>query len=358
MATEKTEKQEILIAEKYPQMDLFLCDISDAIPKDIMQEMEHPFYSLSKKPEMKPRRYENGDNWIEIAPSYRGMATIYDKDILIYCISQIMAKMNAGEPVSKRVRIHSYDLLQFTNRGTSGRDYMALEVAIERLRGTQIKTNVRIGDEIITDIFGLIDGGTIQRKHGLDGRLLWCDVVISEFVFKALQAKQTLTLHRDYFRLRKPIERRVYEMARKHCGSQKSIKMSLSLLHHKSGSQSSLKLFKQHFKKIVKTDHLPDYHVELDEKDMVTFSQKAESKIGTTRKKKPTLQEGKRYTESDIQRTIDNKCDKYTRALASQKNLDFYDLKEQFADWINSKGVAPANMSAAFIKFVQQKKGY
>ncbi|MCA9184408.1 MAG: replication initiator protein A [Pirellulaceae bacterium] len=27
-----------------------------------------------------------------------------------------------------------------------------------------------------------------------------------------------LTLHRDYFRLRKPLERRVYEIARKHCG--------------------------------------------------------------------------------------------------------------------------------------------
>jgi hypothetical protein len=34
------------------------------------------------------------------------------------------------------------------------------------------------------------------------------------------QGKEVLTLHRDYFRLRKPLERRMYELARKHCGQQ------------------------------------------------------------------------------------------------------------------------------------------
>ena len=33
------------------QGDLFICDVADAILKDIMPHMEHPFYSLSKKPE-------------------------------------------------------------------------------------------------------------------------------------------------------------------------------------------------------------------------------------------------------------------------------------------------------------------
>ena len=58
-----------------------------------MAHMEHPFYSLSKKPETTVRRYEHKGNWIEITPSVKGLATIYDKDILIYCISQIMAKL-------------------------------------------------------------------------------------------------------------------------------------------------------------------------------------------------------------------------------------------------------------------------
>ena len=62
----------------------------------------------------------------KITPSVKGQATIYDKDILIYCISQIIAKLKKSEPISQRVRISSRDLLIFTNRGTAGKDYIAL----------------------------------------------------------------------------------------------------------------------------------------------------------------------------------------------------------------------------------------
>ena len=42
----------------------------------------------------------------------KGLATIYDKDILIFAISQVMAKLNDGQPVSPRVRINTRDFLQ------------------------------------------------------------------------------------------------------------------------------------------------------------------------------------------------------------------------------------------------------
>tara|TARA_R110002072_G_scaffold302664_1_gene487128 strand:- start:44 stop:307 length:264 start_codon:yes stop_codon:yes gene_type:complete len=72
-----------LLPDKHPQSDLFICDVADAVLKDIMPQMEHPFYSLSKKPEMNVRRYEHNGNWLEVIPSHKGLATIYDKDILI-----------------------------------------------------------------------------------------------------------------------------------------------------------------------------------------------------------------------------------------------------------------------------------
>ncbi len=37
---------------------------------------------------------------------------------------------------------------------------------------------------------------------------------------EAIKAHEVLTLPPDYFRLRKPTERRIYEIARKHCGKQ------------------------------------------------------------------------------------------------------------------------------------------
>jgi plasmid replication initiation protein len=99
--------------------------------KDVMPHMEHPFYSLSKKPETNIRRYENNGQWLQVIPSVKGLATIYDKDILIYCISQIMSKIRDGKPISKSVLINSRELLIFTNRGTSGKDYDALQESIE-----------------------------------------------------------------------------------------------------------------------------------------------------------------------------------------------------------------------------------
>ena len=131
-----------LIPDRHPQKELFICDVADAALKDIMPQMEHPFYALSKKPDIGIRRYEHNDNYLEITPSVKGLATIYDKDILIYCISQIMEKLKRGEKVDRRVRINSKDLLVFTNRGVGGKDYTALSEALDRLAGTRIKTNI------------------------------------------------------------------------------------------------------------------------------------------------------------------------------------------------------------------------
>jgi len=261
-----------LIPDRYPQSDLFICDVADAVLKDVMAHMEHPFYSLSKKPETNVRRYEHGEHWLEVVPSVKGLATIYDKDILIYCISQVMAKLRNGEPVSKRVRINSRDLLQFCKRGQAGKDYSALGEALYRLGGTQIRTNIVTGDEEQIDTFALIESSSIRRKHGLDGRLLWCEVTLSNWVFNAIEANEVLTLHPDYFRLRKPIERRVYELARKHCGHQSSWKCSLDILHKKSGSKSDLREFRRAIRHLADHDHLPDYRVEFDEEmDSITF---------------------------------------------------------------------------------------
>lgn len=261
-----------LVPDRHPQADLFICDVADAVLKDFVQEMEHPFYSLSKKPETNIRRYEHNGNWLEITPSVKGLATIYDKDILIYCISQIMTKINEGKEVSQRVRINSRDFLIFANRGTGGREYTALCEAVNRLQGTSISTNIRTGDEEQYDTFNLIDASSIRRKHGLNGRLLWLEVKLSDWVFNAIQAKEVLTLNRDYFRLRKPIERRVYELARKHCGVKPEWSIGLALLHKKSGSKSTLREFRRAMGHLVEHDHLPDYMTSFDtEKDQVTF---------------------------------------------------------------------------------------
>ena len=329
-----------LLPERYPQGDLFICDVSDAILKDILQDMEHPFYALSKKPDTTIRRYENNGNWLEITPSVKGLATIYDKDILIYCISQIIHKANKGEEVSKRVRINTHELLIFTNRGTAGKDYKAISEAVSRLGGVQISTNIKSGDMEQFDQFGLIESSSIRRKHGIDGRLQWCDITLSDWVFNAIKANEVLTLHRDYFRLRKPLERRIYELARKHCGQQPSWKISLELLLKKSGSQSSVKKFRQMLKHVVSNDHLPDYNVSYDnETNMVTF------------KNRNTMPIDKKKTWDGI---ISSST--YEQLGMMQLDTDKYTLEQEFRQWIAGKGIMPKNADAMFLDFAKKRK--
>lgn len=271
MVSDAPKKDETpLLPDRHQQHDLFVCDVADAVLKDDMASMEHPFFALSKKPETSVRRYENGDRWVEVVPSVKGLATIYDKDILIYCISQLIAKMNEGMAPSPYIRIIAKDLLIFVNRSLGGKDYDALVEALERLDGTRIRTNVRTGGEQEFKGFGLIESFELRRSERT-GRILEIAVKLSDWVFRSIAAKEVLTLHRDYFRLRKPIERRVYEIARKHCGKQDSWKISMEMLKRKCGSRAPTKGFRHDIKELAKGDHLPDYSVSLDEEDFVTF---------------------------------------------------------------------------------------
>ena len=65
-----------------------------------MASMEHPLFTLATRPDRRILRYVHGEAEIEVTPSVKGLATIHDKDVLIYCVSQLMAALNAGRPVA------------------------------------------------------------------------------------------------------------------------------------------------------------------------------------------------------------------------------------------------------------------
>ena len=344
MVSKTPNPDEQLLPAKHERGDLFICDVADAVLKDLIPQMEHPFYSLSKKPDTAIRKYEHNGNWLQIVPSVKGLATIYDKDILIYCISQLMDKMKHGEAVGPRLRINSHELLKFTNRGKAGKDYTALCEAIDRLAGTRITTNIRTGDEEQTDSFGLIDAASIRRKHGLDGRLLWAEIKLSDWVFNAIQSQEVLTLHPDYFRLGKPLERRVYELARKHCGRQPSWTISMEILLKKSGSQSPIKRFRQMVKHIAKYDHLPDYRVIFDEAtDHVTFYNR-ESWWDKT----PLPSDGETLPPLP--------SEAYDEGRAAAPGYDIHGLESEWRQWWASSGKPRLdNPAAAFVGFCRSR---
>lgn len=261
--------EKTLLPQRHPNRDFFIADILDASPRDDLASMESPIFSLSKNSDKNIKTYEHNGNTLTVTPSVLGMANIWDKDILIYCTSQLIAGINLGREPSQTVRITGYDLLTATNRHTGGKDYERLEQAFERLAGTRLKTNIETGDSRDRQGFGLIENWKIiERKD--DDRMSAIEVKLSDWLYRAVLSKEVLAINPDYFRLRGGIERRVYELARKHCGNQVKWKIGIELLHKKTGSRSPVKRFRHEIKRIVTSGILPDYLLTYDaEKDQL-----------------------------------------------------------------------------------------
>lgn len=263
-----------LAPSRHPQRDFFIADILDVSIKDDMASMEHPLFAL-KAGDMRVRTYERNGNTITIKPGHDGCATIFDKDVWIYCISQLMEAINRGRgDISRTVRFTAYDFLVATNRQTSGHGYRLMGDSLSRLRGTNIETNIATDGYRARAGFGLVDSWRIV-EHTQTGKAVAVEVTLSDWLFRSVMAKNVLTLSPDYFRIRKPVNRRIYELARKHCGTQKSWQCSIKVLHEKCGSTDALRNFRGVLKALAESNDLPDYAVSLNsDTDVVTFSRR------------------------------------------------------------------------------------
>lgn len=338
--TQPTDTHSPLLPDRHPTPDFFVCDIFDASPRGDMASMEHPIFSVSTKPDRKIRKYVNGDIFVEIKPSADGLATVHDRDVLIYCISQLMASLNEGKAISKVVRFKAYDLLKATNRMTNGQAYAALKASLERLAGTRISTNILTGGREVFRTFGLIEEAEIVRETR-DGRMQDVQIKLSDWVYAAIEHKEVLTLSRDYFRLRKPLERRMYEIARKHCGRQREWRISLEKLQLKCGSTSSLREFRRLVRDIVKEDqkhaHMPDYSITLNEDDMVTYH---------SRRTVPDL-----ASSDEVDFVPPLKSETYDQARIVAPGWDIYLLEQEWRAWITEP---PRNADTAFLGFCRK----
>jgi plasmid replication initiation protein len=334
-----------LLPDRHPQIDFFVCDIFDATPKSDTASMQFPLFSLSTKPDLTPREYKKGDKWLKLTPSLHGLATVHDRDVLIYCISQCMAAINEGRAVEKKMRFQAMDLLTVTNRKTSGEGYKLLQAAMRRLQGTQIETNITTGGKEVWDVFSFIDNAQTVRKTR-DGRMLEIEITLSDWIFNAIREQHgdILTISRDYFRLRKPLERRLYELARKHCGTKnKEWKFTLDELHDRTGSTSSPREFKRMLTNILENqDHIPDYHYELKQSTVYIYPKSA-----FTEKFQPKL------SSSAIDK-IRLKADTYLTAKRLAPKHDIYGIEDDWRRMLLQKGEGvPDKPDGSFIAYTK-----
>lgn len=295
--TQKTAKSTTKTGDAPEQGDLFRCDITNWPVKDDIASMEFPIFSLAKNKDIETREYRRGNRVLKVIPSSVGAATVFDKDLLLYIASQLVEAKNQGKPISRTVVIDSCDFLVGTERGDGRASFERIVDMLRRLGGTIIETNIETGGVTQTKGFRLVDTYDIvsERKrheqytdeHGKEktrqiSRVLQFSVTISEWLFNGLDNFEVLTMDRGYFRLSRSIERRLYEVSRKHCGDQPFWKIDIDLLAGKLGTRVSRAKFRDDLRQVIKADTLPEYRIALDtstKPDNVVFYTRNSAKL-------------------------------------------------------------------------------
>lgn len=267
VAGKAVQSKSHLSPNRHLTRDFFVIDVFDVSLKDDMASMEHPLFAM-KAGDTRTRTYEHNGNTVTVSPNVVGCATIHDKDVWIYCISALVAAKNRGEQISRKVRFRVYDFLVSTNRATGGHNYKLLKESFDRLTGTRIMTNIKTGGRQQYRNFGLLDDVLIEVKDPMADKspMVEVEVTLPDWLFCSIEAKQVKTISPDYFRIRKPLDRRIYELCAKHCGEQREWAVSLELLHKKSGSTATLREFRRAVKSLVDGNELPDYRLSYDTK--------------------------------------------------------------------------------------------
>ena len=305
--------------------------------------MEHPLFSLSVKKDMAAFEYQQGNVKVKITPAAEeGRANVFDRDILIYVLSQLMAAKNEGQEIGRRVQISAHDLLKATNRHTTGQAYATLRRALTRLQFTQIETNIHdhgVGEW--RSISFITDARIV--KEDSTGRLLSVELEMGDWLVKAIENKNVLTLHKAYFQLRKPLERRLYELARKHCGKQDVWRIGLDKLQHKTGSTSTTKEFKRLVKAICKADeeqgHMPDYRFRLLH-DVLEVSPKVEF-----------LEVYREPADNGSEASVRLSPETYEKARIAAPTWDIHFLEQEWRMWMSEP---PRHADGAFLGFCRK----
>lgn len=230
--------------------------------KGAAETMDRPFFSIDKRKRKTPIDFVSLDKSVYVNvtgnPLY-GLATIWDSDILNFAVTE-MTSRDPGSNLPKNVILTtSYALLEGIHRDTGGKSYLELDAAIQRLRQTDVRTNIRaagrkehrfnyLGEMTVTSDLA---GSDASKKLAL---------VLPNWIVDGVGMGNVLTLSPLYYDIKGGLERVIYRIARKHAGLQRQgFLIRMKVLHEKTGSEASIYKFTYNMRVMIASDHLPEY---------------------------------------------------------------------------------------------------
>ena len=223
--------------------------------------MAYPFFALSKHAWMSQLRYESDGVTIEVNPGHKGIATIYDKEVLLYIASLMATKIEESETVTRDFQFTAHDLFRVTGTAISSKSYEKLFDALDRLQSTQIRTNIETGGEGEDGFFSWVENVRLQYTRSKDGgkRLKAVRVTLCEWLHRAIMKDRDILKYAPaYFQL-SPVNRRLYEIACATCPQDGETSISLGKLRLQIGYQSPPRHFKQLVKEAVRESSIPGF---------------------------------------------------------------------------------------------------
>jgi plasmid replication initiation protein len=212
-------------------------------------------------------RHDLPDGYVEVSAGAYGMASIWDYDIVLMMVSHLTEAMNQyrkgkGEKPGRVFRSHISDILKFTRRGDGSRQVQELEAALDRLRGTTIKTVREKGKLRCTEAEGLIASYRVLSRTSTK-KISYVEIEAPEWIYREVvesKQPQVLSVHPDYFLIESGIGRYLYRHVRQAAGRTKA-KWSFATIYKRSASQGTLKKFTENLRKIITANNLPEYDI-------------------------------------------------------------------------------------------------
>ena len=254
------------------QADFFVPSLYDVGGRDNRTVMDVAVFRLSKSNKRAGEmiRYELPDGFVEVTAGPYGMASVWDYDIVLMMVSHLTEAMNRyrdgkGEKPGRTFKPHVSDILKFARRGDGSRQVKEVEKALDRLKGTTVKTvRERTGEDghkmREVEAEGLISRYSVLARTDT-GRLNAVEIEAPVWIYQEIvEGKQpdVLTVHPDYYLIEPSIGRFVYRLARRAAGKGVA-KWSFQTIYERSGSTGTFSKFRENLRKIIRANDLPEY---------------------------------------------------------------------------------------------------
>lgn len=281
------------LSQRPQQLELLTPEIIDVPAKDDSDLMLFAPFRLNSKSKRETIKYKIGESDITVSGDLEmGMSTIHDYDIVIYCLSQLNYEMEKVRSEWKKgldsylpprtLDVNVTDLLKFLGKDLGGNQYDLVVKSLRRLAGTRVsieKVNDSGGRG--EDNFALISSSNITERE--KGKAIKISIELPKWMHEGIvqpDKPSLLTLHPEYFLIKKGYTKWLVRLARKMAGTS-SWEIKFFELYERSGVDREYKKFKFDLKKIFEnsvTVKLPDY-------DFKCFKKRGEDWVLMTRRK-------------------------------------------------------------------------